>query len=848
VLCNGALTGAIDIEVAGGTESYSYNWSNSAATEDLSGAGAGTYTCTVTDSRGCTAIISSTITQPAALALNATVNQIQCNGGTGSVLLNVTGGVTPYTVNWSNGNSTQSNTGLLSGTYTVTVTDVNGCTKSGTFTINTEPTVLSISCSSTNNNCFNSNNGTVSASASGGTTPYTYNWSNGSTSASQSNLPKGTYIVTFTDAHGCTASCLSTITQPAALAVTTVAVNPTSGSPASGTINVNVTGGTPAYSYQWNNGSTQQNRTGLSAGTYTVTVTDANGCSATKKVALTYTCQLGYVNTVVTKPSCGKANGVATVTGTGGTGYTYAWQTTPVQTTATGTGLLYYYNSYCLITDVTTGCSFMDTVTLPTSNGLLLTLTSPTYAGGKNIRCYGETNGSISLIVSGSTGPYTYLWNTGGTTQNLTGLGAGTYIVTVSNGGCTSSNLITLTQPAALLVATSGTNPSCGGSNGTATASASGGVAPYSYSWNTVPVKTGATATGLTAGVYTVTVSDANGCTKTAVVTLTTSGGLTITGIVTDAKCNGSSTGSIDITPSGGTAPYTYLWSTGATTQDRKNVLAAGTYTVTVTDKKGCAGQYSAIINEPTAITATSSSTNVSCYGGSNGSASVTPTGGTPGYTYSWNTTPAKTGSGVTGLKAGTFIAIITDSKSCMKAVSVTITQPSSIVISISKTNVTAFGGSNGTATANVSGGVSPYGYSWNTVPVKSTQTATGLSAGTYTVTVTDANGCTKTKSVTITQPTARLADNTNSNNAINSVVYPNPTTGKFSVSFDETIRTDVNLQVFSMTGERVFMSDISVNENASSFDMDLSRLTKGIYFIRYRTNDKDWMEKLVIQ
>jgi len=320
---------------------------------------------------------------------------------------------------------------------------------------------------------------------------------------------------------------------------------------------------------------------------------------------------LSFTNQVVQKPSCGKANGIVTVTPSGGTSYSYAWQTTPVQTTATGTGLSYYYNDYVLITDVS-GCSIMDTVVKPTSNGLTLALTSPTYAGGYNIRCNGGSDGSISLAVSGSTGPYTYLWNNGATTQNRTGLTAGTYIVTVSNGGCTNSNVITLTQPSALVATASGVNPSCGSSNGSATVTASGGVAPYSYSWNTAPVRTTASITGLATGVYTVTVSDANGCTKTAVVTLTNSSGIGVSGIITDAKCNGSATGSIDITPSGGVAPYTYLWTGGATTQDRMNVLAAGTYTVTVTDKNGCTGQYAATVNEPTAITATSTATNVS--------------------------------------------------------------------------------------------------------------------------------------------------------------------------------------------------------------------------------------------
>ncbi|MEO8149224.1 MAG: T9SS type A sorting domain-containing protein [Bacteroidia bacterium] len=846
VLCNGNSTGSIDISVNGGTPLYTYNWSNGSTNQDISGLVAGTYTCTITDSRGCTTATSIAITQPPAVIINPIVTDVLCNGGTGSIVINVSGGVELYSYNWSNGKSTNANTGISAGTYTVTVSDANGCSLSASYTVN-QPAALVVNCSSTNNSCFNSNNGTVSVTASGGTAPYYYLWSNGANTASQSSRTKGIYTVTVTDTHGCTATCSSTVTEPLVLSLTSTQVNPTSALPNSGTINVNTTGGTVTYAYLWNDGSTSQNRSGLAVGTYTVTVTDTNGCSESLNITLTVNCTLSFTNQVIQQPSCSKNNGIATVIPSGGTSYSYAWQTTPVQTTSTGTGLSYYNASFVLITDVS-GCTRMDTVVLPTSNGLILTLSSPIFAGGYNIRCHGGNIGSISLTVGGSTGPYTYLWNNGATTQNLSGLTAGTYIVTVSNGGCTNSNLITLTQPSAFIANVSGVNPGCfGGSNGTSTVAAGGGAAPYTYSWNTVPVKTLATASGLAAGVYTVTVSDANGCTKTAVVTLTQPTVILVTGVVTNVKCNGGTTGSINITPSGGTAPYTYLWTGGATTKDRINVLAAGTYTVTVTDTKGCTSQYSNTISQPTAITATATSTNVSCFGGTNGTANAVASGGTPPYTYSWNSVPVKTTPAVTGLKKGLYTVIITDSKGCLKAASVNITEPAAINVSITKTNVTTLGGNNGTATANVSGGVSPYTYSWNTVPVKTSQTVTGLITGTYTVTVSDANGCTKSASVVITQPSVRMADYSQPE-VSSSVIFPNPSDGRFTVSFDETIRTNVNMQVYGMTGECVFKQEIKVSGNASSFDINLSRLPKGLYFIRYHTNDKNWIEKISIE
>ena len=176
--------------------------------------------------------------------------------------------------------------------------------------------------------------------------------------------------------------------------------------------------------------------------------------------------------------------------------------------------------------------------------------------------------------------------------------------------------------------------------------------------------------------------------------------------------------------------------------------------------------------------------------------------------------------------------------------VSTTVGEPSQLVVSISKTNVTLFGGNNGSATANVSGGTVPYGYVWSTGAT--TQTATGLTVGTYTVTVTDASGCSKTKSTSITQPNTRLASD--AVGTVNSIVYPNPSNGMVTVSFDENIVAKVSVSVYTLTGNRVFAKDLDVNENTTQFELDLTGLAKGVYSIQYRTNDKQWIEKLVIQ
>ncbi|MDR7212711.1 T9SS type A sorting domain-containing protein, partial [Flavobacterium piscis] len=306
------------------------------------------------------------------------------------------------------------------------------------------------------------------------------------------------------------------------------------------------------------------------------------------------------------------------------------------------------------------------------------------------------------------------------------------------------------------------TNVSCnGGTNGSASVSPSGGTPGYTYSWSPSG-GTAATATGLAAGSYTVTITDANGCTATRNYTITQPSAIsTATGSQTNVSCNGGTNGSASVSPSGGTPGYTYSWSPSGGTAATATGLAAGSYTVTVTDANGCTATRNYTITQPTAIsTATGSQTNVSCNGGTNGSASVSPSGGTPGYTYSWSPSGG-TAATATGLAAGSYTVTVTDANGCTATRNYTITQPTAISTATgSQTNVSCNGGTNGSASVSPSGGTPGYTYSWS--PSGGTAaTATGLAAGSYTVTITDANGCTATRNYTITEPAAIISTTT---------------------------------------------------------------------------------------
>ncbi len=264
---------------------------------------AGTYTVTVTDANACTKTLSATITQPSALTLSKTQVDVLCNGNsTGSIDLTVSGGTSPYTYAWSNSATTQDISNLVAGTYTVTVTDANACTKTISATI-AQPSALTLSKTQVNVLCKGNSTGSIDLTVSGGTSPYTYAWSNSATTQDISGLVAGTYTVTVTDANSCTKTISATITEPSAgLALSTTVTNSTCGN-SNGAIDLTTTGGTAPYTYSWTGGVTTEDRSNISAGTYTVTVTDANGC--TKTVSATVNNIGGPVlNMTITNVTC----------------------------------------------------------------------------------------------------------------------------------------------------------------------------------------------------------------------------------------------------------------------------------------------------------------------------------------------------------------------------------------------------------------------------------------------------------------------------------------------------------------------------------------------------------------
>ena len=751
VSCNGGSNGTATVTASGGVTPYTYSWSPAGGTAaTASGLTALAYTCTITDNEGTSISRSVTITQPTTLTATSSKTNVSCNGGSnGTATVVATGGAAPYTYSWSpSGGTAATASGLAVGNYTVTITDNNGCTTTRGFTI-TQPTAMSITTSKTDVACNGGSTGVATVNVTGGVPPYAYSWSpSGGTAASATGLTAGTYTVTITDAASCTATRTFTISQPTAISVTPSQTNVACNGGTNGTASVAVTGGTPGYTYSWApSGGTAATATGLAAGTYTCTITDANACTKTQTFTITQPTAFTATTSFTTVSCNGGSNGTASVVPSGGTGpYTYSWAPSG-GTAATATGLA--IGTYTVTVTDANACSITRSVTITQPSALTSTASMTTVA------CNGGSTGVASINVSGGTAPYTYSWApSGGTAATASGLPVGVYTVTVTDANaCTLTRSFTITQPTAISVTPSQTNVACnGGTNGTASVAVTGGTPGYTYSW-APSGGTAATATGLAAGTYTCTITDANACTKTQTFTITQPTAFTATTSFTTVSCNGGSNGTASVVPSGGTGPYTYSWAPSGGTAATATGLAIGTYTVTVTDANACSITRSVTITQPTALTSTASMTTVACNGGSNGMATVNVSGGTAPYTYSWAPSGG-TGATATGLAVGTYTVTVTDANACTLTRSFTITQPTALTSTASMTTVACNGGSNGVASINVSGGTAPYTYSW--APLGGTAaTASGLPVGVYTVTVTDANACTLTRSFTITQPTA---------------------------------------------------------------------------------------------
>ncbi|HQL70792.1 MAG TPA: gliding motility-associated C-terminal domain-containing protein, partial [Bacteroidales bacterium] len=652
------------------------------------GVGNHTITYTWTNPNGYSASCNfiATVNNIPQFTITGTQNPTCHDGSDGSIAILISSGVPDYSINWGSGSATTNLTNytisnLPSGNYNIVVSDFNGCSfQAGTTLVNPPAMVSTISVTSDYNgqdiSCNGESDGSAEVVVSGGIGPYTYTWSvsAGSQNSQEAiNLPAGMHSVTVEDVNGCQVFASIVLSEPAAINANVVINNHVlCNGESNASVNSTVSGGTLPYTYTWNyDNSHLSYHNQLPAGTWTLIVSDANGCTANEQF-------------VITEPN---------------------------------------------ILDVQ-------------------------FINVQNVSCYGDSDGAAIAQPSGGTGPYTYLWDDPNHSNQATAsnLPVGVYHVTITDAnGCTVSDFINITQPEPLAVTTSSQPVQCGISLGSVSANVVGGTLPYQYNWT--GGHTGQQVSGLIAGTYYVTVQDAHGCTIESVVYV----GMQGNGVVhiTETQpilCNGESNAILTADMINGIAPVAYLWSTSATGASVQN-LPAGIYSVTATDSWGCSGSQSHMITQPSIIVLNMVSTPVSCYGGNNGTATVTAAGGSSPYTYFWSN--GGTTANLTDLTAGNYVLTLTDSHNCEMIGNVVVNQPENpVTVSMVIGNISCFGEHDGSVSLNVSGGTAPYAYEWHFDTFTTTDmNINNLYEGIYDLTVTDANSCVVDTFAVVSQP-----------------------------------------------------------------------------------------------
>ncbi len=698
VSCNGGSNGFISVLVNGGTPGYSFTWSPNAPNNDtIQNLVAGSYQLTVTDNNNCTATGNYNITQPTPLVFGAAnTKNIRCrNGNDGFVTVSVSGGTPQYTYSWShNANlNNPSATNLPAATYVVTVTDANNCTRTQSNILTQPAAGMSFNpFTVTNVTCFGGNNGSVTANPTGGLPPYTYQWNVPGSGNQITNLTAGTYRVTVTDDSLCQAIDSALVTSPPQIVVTGTVTDVSCFGQSDGQIAVNVTP-VGTYTFNWTNGASGSNPTGLAANTYALTVTNSSNCTGSNSFVVNQPTLFALNPPNITNVSCfGGNNGSVTANPTGGNPpYTYSW-TGSGSGGQTNTGLT--ANNYSVTVTDSRSCTVEGnySVTQPTQ----LVFAQPEQI--TNVLCNGASTGAISVFVSGGTPIYTYSWSGGNPPQpNITGLPANNYFLTVSDAnGCTLTNAYAITQPSAVQVSMQVIrNVSCGGGNdGSASASASGGVGNYTFTWSNG--NTGNVASNLNAvTTYTVTATDGNGCTATATVTVTEPVAVTANPIVTDVTCFLYTDGSIDANPAGGTAPYTFLWSNTSTSQIADNLLA-NDYQCTVTDANGCTHVFSRVVSQPGLLQVSATSIPESCSSSGDGKIVPVGIGGVQPYqfTYSFDGVNFLPGASDTirNLSPASYQVVITDGNNCTAGTLVNVGTPPRDVYDLIVDTTSCFG------------------------------------------------------------------------------------------------------------------------------------------------------------
>jgi hypothetical protein len=816
VLCNGNSTGSATATAMGGTPSYSYLWSNGGNTATINNLPAGMYTVTVTDNGGSTATASVQILQPPAIVFQGPViNHVSCFGGSnGSITANATGGTPPFSYDWSNGDTGNSINGLSAGSYTVTATDDNNCTKTATYVV-TQPAELNIELVNlSDESCFGEEDGAISILVTGGVNPIFAEWSNGFIGTTITDLAPDTYSVTVTDNNDCTATATYIINEGGVVNVSLeqiIHVSCNGGN--NGSISVSAAGGEAPYTFNWSNGDSGPTITDLTAGSYLVTATDNNGCEVVKAYTVNQPPPITVqINATGQNLCAGNSNVDLTAVPTG---------TQPPFSGLWSNGTVGLVNNdlaagvYTITVTDNAGCTATASSTVTAPSPLTVTVSATDETG------VGSNDGTAEVSAGGGTPGYTYLWSTGSTADSIGGLAPGVYTVTVTDqNNCTGTGTGQVDAFGCNLNIDLGADVSfCEGD--TIDLSLPPGF--VSYLWSTGATTPSITVT--TGGEICATVVDADGCSDADCIVLTEEIFPVVTCPVVNESLPGANDGAISCDSLSGNIQY--LWSNGATTPSITG-LAPGLYCVTMTNTNGCTDEQCFLVQAGNCqLVITSIITDVLCDGDSTGSVAVNIENATPPLHYLWST--GDTTATIENLPEGNYSMSVVDDALCFLTQTFSVNEPDPLVIIIdSIVDISILPGS---VHISVSGGTAPYTYLW-TFPDGSQVTDEDLNAlsiaGFYNIAVTDANGCETGAIVLVDMDVA--VEPTPVFKPIK--VYPVPTSDILHVELDQEITEALIMGIDGRLQKRIL--------NPASNNLQVGELEPGWYILRM-TDGQSW-------
>ncbi len=761
--CNFYSSGLITVTASNGTSPYQYalGTGSFSSTNTFSGLFSGTYLIRVRDNNNCTKDSNFVLNDSISVHANAVVTNVLCNGdNTGAIVLTGNSGTAPYFYRLLPGTFGTSGTfnTLPAAVHNFRIKDVDSCYLDTAIAI-TQPARLASNINRVNVSCFGLTNGSVTVTGTGGVSPYTYAIGTGSFASVNSftGLAPGTYTFRVKDANDCIRDTSITITQPAKLGFSNISITePICNGNSNGIITISGTGGTTPFTYAIGSSAYVSSSTfsGLAAGTYILRIRDANNCDVDSTVTMNQPTRI-IPSLQVKQSTCTPLNnGNVIISVSGGVpGYVYA-----IGTSSFGSANVYgslAAGTYTFYIRDTRLCVKDTTITIIDSTRVNANYTI------NNVRCFGDTNASISIATTSGQSPFTYSLNTNPfvPTNTFSNLPIGSYTVAIrDNLGCRKDTSITITQPSLLVPFISITPPTCYGfANGRVIVGAFGGTPAFNYAMGTGAFGTSGTFNNMLAGTYTFRVRDANNCSKDTTITVTEPARLGYQNLdLQNVLCFGDTSGKVTITGIGGITPYTYaINSIPHNANNIKTGLKSGIHIVRIKDANNCERDTVITLTQPNKLLLTVPSViQPTCEDYKDATIVVSGLGGTLPYMYSINNGSKQTNNIFNQLTQGNYILTVTDSNNCEHDTSLTLQGYPRIIISdaIPKA-ASCFGFNDGKITLTVTGGVQPLMYQLDSRTPVSVSTFFDLAAGTYKVRVIDDKNCIKDTAIRILQP-----------------------------------------------------------------------------------------------